>query len=237
MKLNKFSHIFSTFMALLMVAPDTSVAASYNCAKASTATERAICDFPELSALDDIMGQAYQSAKQSSKWITPEDLRRTQKNWLKKRNTCGRNVECLRTAYTQRLDEISDGVLFLNVGRKVMSYIYRGEPISGACSNGTTLNDLGQCVNWFRGGPSFRGVSVAGIMAFSFEYLAPNAHTCALSGRADKVNGRWIYQDEGATCKLHIEVGANGLSLNPTPGCNYYCGMRAQGAMEQIIEY
>jgi phage terminase small subunit len=27
------------------------------------------------------------------------------------------------------------------------------------------------------------------------------------------------------------------ISLNPTPKCNNYCGMRADGAMDEIIEY
>ena len=92
-------------------------------------------------------------------------------------------------------------------------------------------------MSWFRGGPSFRGVSTSGAMAFNFDYIGPNAHMCSLSGRADKINGLWIYQDDSSTCALRIELGQNGLALNPTPECNSYCGMRAQGAMEQIIEY
>lgn len=87
---------------------------------------------------------------------------------------------------------------------------------TGACPSGTKLSDWGQCVSWFRGGPSFRGVSAAGSMAFSYDYVGPNAHMCSLSGRADKVNALWIFQDDGSTCALRIEVNSNGciLTLN-----------------------
>lgn len=237
MKSNIYAPMIAAFFSFSSVTPGILAAASYDCSRASTITEHAICDFPELSTLDEVMGQAYQSAKASSEWITPAELRETQRTWIQNRNKCGDNFECLRSSYTQRLEEISDGVLSIDISDKVMFEVYQGEPISGACSNGTKLNDLGQCVNRFRGGPSFRGLSVAGTMAFNFEYLAANAHTCALSGRADKENGLWVYQEDGFGCTLRIELGENGLSLNPTPECNSYCGMRAYGAMEQTIKY
>ena len=212
-------------------------AASFDCNKATTETEIAICNDPELSALDEVMGQAYRLAKISANWMTPQELRNSQKAWLQQRNRCGDNFDCLRNSYVQRLEEVSDGVLYINVGRNFTSYFYGGEPVSGVCPSGTKLADWGQCVSWFRGGPSFRGLSAAGTMAFSYNYVGANAHSCSLSGRADKVNGLWIFQDDSSTCALRIEMGATGLSLNPTPECNNYCGMRAEGAMEQIIEY
>ena len=232
-------YIRSLGFALLLSVGVVSVgkAASFDCNKATTETEIAICNDPELSALDEVMGQAYRLAKISANWMTPQELRNSQKAWLQQRNRCGDNFDCLRNSYVQRLEEVSDGVLYINVGRNFTSYVYGGEPVSGVCPSGTKLADWGQCVSWIRGGPSFRGLSAAGTMAFSYNYVGANAHSCSLSGRADKVNGLWIFQDYSSTCALRIEVGATGLSLNPTPECNNYCGMRAQGAMEQIIEY
>ena len=237
MKLDNSLRVGVAVLVMALIGPKMAFAASYDCSKASTATEHAICDYPELSALDDLMGQTYRLAKTSANWMTPQQLRNTQKAWMQQRNRCGDNFDCLRSSYVQRLEEVSDGVLHINVGRNFASYVYEGELVSGACPNGTKLSDWGQCVSWFRGGPSFRGVSAAGAMAFSYDYVGPNAHMCSLSGRADKVNGLWIFQDDSSTCALRIEVGSTGLSLNPTPECNSYCGMRAQGAMEQIIEY
>lgn len=232
-------HLKALGLALLLSVGAVTVgnAASFDCNKATTETEIAICADPELNALDELMGQAYQLAKTSADWMTPQELRNSQRAWLQQRNRCSENFDCLRSSYVQRLEEVSSGVLHINIGRNLASYVYQGEPVSGACPSGTELSDWGQCVSWFRGGPSFRGLSAAGAMAFSFDYVGANAHMCSLSGRADKVNGLWIFQDDSSTCALRIEVGATGLSLNPTPECNNYCGMRAQGAMEQIIEY
>jgi uncharacterized protein len=222
---------------LLVGAPSMTVAASFDCDRAATETEIAICSDPELSALDELMGQAYQSANVSATWMTPQELQNTQVDWLHERNRCGDNSDCLRASYVQRLDELSTGVRILNVTNNFTSFIYEGEPVSGACRNGTELSNWGQCVTWIRGGPSFRAVSVEGAMAFNFEYLGINGHMCGLAGRADKVNGLWLYQNQSDSCALRIELGADGIALNPTPECDGYCGSRAQGRMEYIIEY
>lgn len=227
----------AAFTVVTILLGASSYAASFDCGKASTPTEHAICDYPELSALDDLMGRAYRMAKKSADWMTPQELKSSQKAWMQQRNHCGDNFACLRSSYVQRLEEVSDGLLHLSAGRNFASYLYEGEPVSGACPSGTTLSDWGQCVSWFRGGPFFRGVGAAGAMAFSYDYVGPNAHMCSLSGRADKVNGLWVFQDDSSTCALRIELGATGLSLNPTPECNIYCGMRAQGSLEQVIPF
>ena len=53
-----FKHIrfFSATLLFSIGFNNVITAASFDCNKASTATEHAICDYPELSALDDIMG-------------------------------------------------------------------------------------------------------------------------------------------------------------------------------------
>ena len=57
-------------------------------------------------ALDDLMGQAYRMAKTSADWMTPQELRNTQKAWMQQRNRCGDNFDCLRSSYVQRLEEV-----------------------------------------------------------------------------------------------------------------------------------
>ncbi len=232
------SHLKTAVLTIVTILLGTSsYAASFDCGKASTPTEHTICDHPELSALDDLMGRAYRLAKTSADWMTPKELKNTQRAWMQQRNRCGENFDCLRSSYVQRLEEVSDGLLHLSVGRNFASYLYEGEPVSGSCPSGTKLSDWGQCVSWFRGGPFFRGLGTTGSMAFSYDYVGPNAHTCSLSGRADKMNGRWVFQDDSSACALRIELGATGLSLNPTPECNIYCGMRAQGSLDQVIPF
>lgn len=84
-------------------------AASFPCAKAATATEKAICQNPELSELDSEMGAAWKKAldffrgQEASDDSGTAPLRQDQKAWLGRRNACGGNPECLRTLYHQRL--------------------------------------------------------------------------------------------------------------------------------------
>jgi uncharacterized protein len=50
-------------MLMLLLAPAISAAASFDCSKAASQTETAICNDPELSKLDDELGVIYQRAK------------------------------------------------------------------------------------------------------------------------------------------------------------------------------
>jgi len=70
-------------------------AASFDCAKASTQTERAICQNPSVSKLDEELAVAYKNAG-------PE-YRDSQRAWLRKRNQCGANANCLFIEYQSRI--------------------------------------------------------------------------------------------------------------------------------------
>ena len=85
---------------------DLAAGQSFDCRKASSSTEKAICASAELSALDSRMTTAW---KKSTEIFTgPEaegmdvTLRNEQREWLGKRNACGGDMSCLRFAYQQR---------------------------------------------------------------------------------------------------------------------------------------
>ncbi len=64
-------------------------AASFDCARATTATEKAICADKTLSALDSKMGQLYHKIKSKK-------INMYQKEWIKNRNQeCDGDVACL----------------------------------------------------------------------------------------------------------------------------------------------
>ena len=79
----------------------TSNAASFNCAKASTPNEIAICSDKELSQLDEIMAANYKSERNSTP--DPDKLKKEQINWIKSINTCDGETNCLIEAYKNRL--------------------------------------------------------------------------------------------------------------------------------------
>lgn len=89
---------------LLLGCFSTPFAASFDCGKAQTLVEKAICQNPSLSALDVELAAVYQTALQS----LPDKpaLREQQRQWLlNTRNPC-QNETCLKRAYQQRIDTL-----------------------------------------------------------------------------------------------------------------------------------
>ena len=74
-------------------------AASFDCYKATTDTEIAICNVPELSSLDDFMVVWWKGQNKIYKTVN------SQKNWLIKRDKCLGITECIKDAYIERLAE------------------------------------------------------------------------------------------------------------------------------------
>ncbi len=81
----------------------TTQAASFDCEKASNHVEKLICTDDELSQLDERMAGVYETA------LLDENIARTakqtQKQWLKKRNSCS-DAACVKSAYEKRMREI-----------------------------------------------------------------------------------------------------------------------------------
>ena len=66
-------------------------AASFNCHRASTSIERAICADRYLNELDGDMGRLYHEARHYQ-----NDLKKMQRMWIKNRNQeCRANTDCL----------------------------------------------------------------------------------------------------------------------------------------------
>ncbi len=84
------------------------VNAGFDCKKASTKVEIAICESRSLSLLDDLMGFAYKKEMQSSTGAEKERIKKEQIAWSKnEREKCGANEDCLVEAYTKRIDSLS----------------------------------------------------------------------------------------------------------------------------------
>ncbi len=102
-------------IVLLSRAPaDTKPVASFDCAKARTVVENTICGSMELALLDrtvsswytshleSLIGWAKDGESQKEKaFEVIKELKKAQKAWIAKRNTCGANTACL----TKSMDE------------------------------------------------------------------------------------------------------------------------------------
>lgn len=79
-------------------------AASFDCAKAETKAELAICANDELSDLDSQMMQSYKNALEN--FNDQNLLKSKQRSWLKNvRNNCS-NSDCLANVYRKRIEEL-----------------------------------------------------------------------------------------------------------------------------------
>lgn len=73
---------------------------SFDCSQASKPVEQAICQSDELSRLDNQMNKLFNQKAQT------QQLKDTQLKWWLLRNQCGRNVDCIRVAYSSRIHEL-----------------------------------------------------------------------------------------------------------------------------------
>lgn len=88
--------------------PQLGHATSFDCAKAASFVEKAICSSVTLSKLDDALSENYQSMRTANIGDgASKDLQATQKKWLAERNRCT-DEKCVARAYRRRIDEICE---------------------------------------------------------------------------------------------------------------------------------
>jgi uncharacterized protein len=103
----KSRHQLALLVAVLVLsgASDHAAAASFDCSKASSATEIRICENDELSAADEQLAKAYSLALKTAP--SPDALKAEQRAWVKnERGKCG-DDSCLLRAYQERLALLS----------------------------------------------------------------------------------------------------------------------------------
>ncbi|MFZ6759183.1 lysozyme inhibitor LprI family protein [Undibacterium sp. Ji50W] len=169
----------------------SALAASFDCAKARTPTEKAICAEPSLSSLDTEVGQAFKAAQAlwpAGNW--KDFLRAEQREWLKTRDAeCKSDLACLKRNYERRL------TFFRHPHLK-----YMGRYVAGACpANGMYLDVI----------PSYPEDGV-GILLYVCPKLAGNV----LLQTAGKVNpnGELRFEDAGCARTLRFEQDVVTLS-------------------------
>jgi uncharacterized protein len=90
---------------ILLAVCNGTFAASFDCNKAATATEKAICSDSELSKLDETMGSVY-----SKVFAINPDIKSSQLDWIKGNRQCTESlnlVSCLKDSYKNRLSVLN----------------------------------------------------------------------------------------------------------------------------------
>jgi uncharacterized protein len=90
--------VWTTLMCLVM---PWARAAAFDCTKASTFVEKAICSDQQLSAMDDQLGRLYKGAVAGAS--NKAMLKTDQEAWLSARNQC-RDADCLKKPYADRIN-------------------------------------------------------------------------------------------------------------------------------------
>lgn len=92
--------------ALVLLAPAAAHAASFDCAKARTADEKAICRHRALNDADVRMATLFEVDGHLLAMGGRGALQDAQVEWLKSRRRCGGDVACLTRSYDRRLAEL-----------------------------------------------------------------------------------------------------------------------------------
>lgn len=104
MKITKFDFWGVTIILLLCLA-GSSIAASFDCTKASSRVDKAICNSPQISQLDSELDVAYKKVLAVTN--EPEAAKLAQRSWLKEnRNSCDTET-CFITVYQQRIASLN----------------------------------------------------------------------------------------------------------------------------------
>ena len=94
---------------VLSCAGQSSEAASFDCAKAVSADEKAICTDSKLNDADVEMAVLYTQLKPLLGMGARGDMEDEQAAWLKRRAGCGADLACLGKAYEDRVQQLRRG--------------------------------------------------------------------------------------------------------------------------------
>lgn len=95
-----FTHLLPALIVACLTSP-AAFAASFDCSKARTLVETAICTTPSLSAKDDLLNEHYRPLQHL------KIIRELERQWLREvRNRCAA-VSCIEEAYDQQISRLT----------------------------------------------------------------------------------------------------------------------------------
>ena len=81
-------------------------AADFDCKRASSLSEKAICTNHSLSDADVKLATSYHLLTPMLAMGSRGDVQDSQRAWLKQRDACGKNTACLQGMYSQRQQQL-----------------------------------------------------------------------------------------------------------------------------------
>ncbi|WP_232786651.1 lysozyme inhibitor LprI family protein [Achromobacter sp. DH1f] len=117
-------------------------AASFDCNKAVSTTERLICSDAETSALDGKLQGAYETAQAATDAYGKKALAKEQRNWIKYARDMCQDIACLQQAYTARIAMLARNEKHIANGEVYSDCKLPGnQTASGECVNVVPIRD------------------------------------------------------------------------------------------------
>jgi uncharacterized protein YjbI with pentapeptide repeats len=199
------------------------VGPGFDCARAGSATERAVCASDELSAMDAALSALWRGRPR-----TDAD-RAAQRAWLRARNACGGDAACLSGSYEGRIAALADDPA-LSIPE--LSAVFVSEP-SAAVPDGPDADLLRRYALAL--GRPYDGLDLAaeggGMVWLSAWTAGSNGHSCGAELETLKEAGALLRipldpeTDDGADSGLAFAV-AGDVVVTIGDGRDF-CGMRA----------
>jgi uncharacterized protein YecT (DUF1311 family) len=197
------------FVTVLLSSLSNSYAASFDCKKAITLVEQAICSNQELSKLDQQLATMYKKALANS--LNQAVLKDRQREWLNsERNSC-QEIACIKEAYLSRLTELRDGAMSIakqSISGEYQRY-YRGKLDKDSAT--LTVRELDDGYVEIKGSAIWVGNEKIG-----------NVHDGEIEGTLVRQGNKVDYLDQDEDgCRLTITFAENALTVTDD---NLRCG-------------
>ena len=210
-----------TAAGVFLFASPASAEPSFDCAKAGSAVEKALC-LPEnenAAFRDTVLAGLYKDMKEQGGY---EDILAGQSQWLKSRNVCGGNVDCLVKSYDARIAELAKAAGDETGVTGSYAYDIEYDPED---PNTEPFSNVGD---------AFVYRDLAGeLNGYISTVSGPTFHTCDVGiEEAEAMGDAWLFTDteeykdfEGRLCRVLIRQDKQSLRIDSI-GCGSWCGAR-----------
>lgn len=216
--------------AVLLLLATPAHAASFDCTKATTAVEKAICASPRLNALDDELAIAVRDARQAER-----PIQAAHSSWIREgRNRCGGSEACLEQVYLLRISQLRSGSLFAL--EKAPGTIFgRYVDVKENCFADKTAPDGKRCEGTVENVMTIKR-GRGNTIGVTMELVFFNGHLCSFESTGEWSNGELrlpqFEKSNEQNCVLVATFDGERVSIrDPLGVCRHnFCG--ANGAFE-----
>jgi uncharacterized protein YecT (DUF1311 family) len=188
---------------------------SFDCAKAASPAEQAICAEPDLAGADATLADLYRQAMAARRGdpAAAGALRREQRAWLAARDqSCGGEVQCLKAALAARSAALI--------------------PAAEASAGGAPAQAAGSLYRNRRGQVELTPLA-GGNARFAITTTGPQG-ACGLPDPSDddtalRIEGGYVFRSADGDCTVTLTVTQDRVTVGAAGQCAQYCGVHAPG--------